>query len=232
VRGSVAFSRYQLAASSRSRSALRGSCASRGLATPAVLRVDVAYLAVTLPPAAILTPRSDEGLEMVGIGLATSDYIVATTLVSLAFPSKMEKLRTRYLERKASGMPTQALVRQTEEDLRARAAEPNGSGAWGVVLILFGGSCVGLGLYDLLSNSTGDRTQSAFGTVLLGLGTAPLVGGVVNLFHQPESAAKQWWDVYQFGAPTRRASAVSTAPPSLSVTPIAHGALGTLRLSF
>lgn len=205
------------------------SSAQRGRERAAVL--DATLSAVLLPSGIILADRKDPGLEAVGIDLIVGGGWSLLGLVSTPFPSAMEKLRARHEKLKASGAAPEAVVKETEDEFRRLAARRRGTAPWLVVLdLVAGGLEVGGGMYLLLTNSPVSRAATTVGAIGVGVGMPALLGGVYGLLPQPASSEEQWWNIYEMSKPTPAPSAPTG--PSLSVTPIPHGAAGAVGFSF
>jgi hypothetical protein len=194
--------------------------------------LDVAFSAVVIPPGIILATRSDRGLEAVGVGLLVEGAWGLLGLAWTPFSSDMEKLQARHDKLKASGADLAVVVRDTEGEFRKLASRPRGSWPWlTVVRLVLGTAVVGAGMYLLLSNSPPvDRAQTTWGAIFVGVGLPSLTNGIYDLMPQPASATEHWWNVYQMATGTQ--SPAVTSSPSLSLTPLPHGAAAALRFSF
>jgi hypothetical protein len=205
------------------------SSAQRGRERAAVL--DATLSAVLLPPGIILAARKDPGLEAVGINLIVEGGWSLLRLASTPFPSPMETLRSHHDELKASGAAPETVVKETEDEFRRLAAKPRGTATWLVVLELVAGSLeAGGGMYLLLTNSPVSRTTTTVGAIGVGLGVPELFGGLYGLLPQSASSEEQWWNIYEMSKPPPTPSAPTG--PSLSVTPMPHGASGVVRFLF
>jgi hypothetical protein len=196
--------------------------------------------AVLLPAGIALTQRSDAVSQSVGTGLAVNGgFSLLLTALSLR-TSNAELLARRFELRRASGLPHDALVRETEADWSAVAdASARRRHTAGVVEVVLGTALTAAGTALLLAPSgTFDmsrNTQYTVGSLVLGPGLPIVSVGVHSiLVKTPEEAS---WERYHAYAASSSLSTASLSPASLSLTsvglaPTKGGASAFVTVSF
>jgi hypothetical protein len=186
--------------------------------------------AVLLPAGIALTQRSDAVSRSVGTGLAVNGGVSLLLLALSLRTSPAELLGRRFAVRRASSLPHDTLVRETEADWSAAAdASARRRQTAGVIEVVLGTALTGAGTAMLLAPSgmfgMSRNTQNTVGSLVLGPGL-PLVSVGVHsiLLKTPEEAA---WDRYR-----ARAASSSLSVTSIGLAPTQGGASAFATLSF
>jgi hypothetical protein len=186
--------------------------------------------AVLLPAGIALTQRSDAVSQSVGAGLAVNGGVSLLLMALSLWTSHPELLASRFAVRRASGLPHDTLVRETEADWSAAAdASARRRQTAGVVEVVLGTALTAAGTAILLAPSgmfgMSQNTQYTVGSLVLGPGL-PLVSVGVHsiLLKTPEEAS---WHRYR-----ARAAPSSLSLASVGIAPTQGGASAFATMSF
>ncbi|HEX3593460.1 MAG TPA: hypothetical protein VHU80_00100 [Polyangiaceae bacterium] len=190
--------------------------------------------AALVPTGIVLSLRPSPLAKTLGIGMAVGGSIPLLFVFATVLPSRMERLRDEFDERRTSGVPERELLKSIDEKWAdaARSAH-NRRVVVGIVDLTLGAAATGAGLFFLLSDRVGGMNrddQYTLGWSLAGSGVPVAVFGVRSLVQRSLEEAS--WAAHRaahgLGATTARAQSM----PRLGVAPLPGGAAAAMSFVF
>jgi hypothetical protein len=190
--------------------------------------------AALIPPGVILSQRSGPLAKTLGIGMTLGGSIPFLFVFSTLLPSKMERLRDEFDERRASGASEPELLRSLDEKWAgaARSAH-NRRVVVGIVDLALGTAATGTGLFFLLSNRVGSMSRDAQYTVgysLVGSGVPVAAFGIRSLVQK--SLEETSWAAHRASQGMGPSAGGLTSKPRVGVAPLPGGAAAGVSFAF
>jgi hypothetical protein len=179
--------------------------------------------ALLLPVGIVLNHRDDELLQITGVGLIAGGAVQLGMSLGVFFPTDVEQVAAHHAQRKASGKPTEQVIRETEAEWKHEAEVETKAWRWaGSIQLAIGLAALPIGMTVLLKDQVGSmphKRQINVASSLIGIGIPYLLTGVRMLFSTNPTEAS--WRASE-GA--RQSWAIQTAN-ALRVAPARGGAV-------